>query len=134
MRLAAAALMIEGARLDGHVAPAEQARIEALLRERFELDAEEIASLMEAAASAVDDAVEIYAFTREIKSHFDHDERVKLIEMLWEVVYADGELHPFEANLLRRTAGLLYVTDRESGAARKRVVSRLGAAGDPDNN
>ena len=49
--------------------------------------------------------------------------------MLWEVVYADGELHDYEASLLRRIAGLLYVPDRESGEARKRVLARLGVEG-----
>ena len=49
--------------------------------------------------------------------------------MLWEVVYADGELHDYEASLLRRVSGLLYVSDWDSGEARKRVRSRLGATG-----
>jgi len=51
-----------------------------------------------------------------------------LMEMLWEVVFADGEEHAFETNLMRRLAGLLYVTDQESGAARRRVRTRLGLA------
>jgi uncharacterized tellurite resistance protein B-like protein len=46
--------------------------------------------------------------------------------MLWEVAYADGTLHDYEASLLRRITGLLYVSDRESGEARKRVLARLG--------
>jgi uncharacterized tellurite resistance protein B-like protein len=49
-----------------------------------------------------------------------------IIEMLWEVVYADGVLHDYEANLLRRIGGLIYVSDRDRGAARKRVMKRLG--------
>jgi len=52
-----------------------------------------------------------------------------VIEMLWEVAYADGQLHDYEANLLRRITGLLYVSDRESGEARKRVLARLGLPG-----
>ena len=48
-----------------------------------------------------------------------------MIEMLWKVVYADGNLHDFEANLVRRICGLIYVSDRESGDARKRVLERL---------
>jgi len=50
---------------------------------------------------------------------------VMLVEMLWDVVYADGELHDYEANLMRRVAGLLHVSDQESGAARKRVLGRM---------
>jgi uncharacterized tellurite resistance protein B-like protein len=49
-----------------------------------------------------------------------------MIEMLWEVVYADGRLDDYEANLMRRIAGLIYVSDGESGSARKRVLDRLG--------
>ncbi len=51
--------------------------------------------------------------------------------MLWEVAYADGILHDYEANLLRRIGGLIYVSDRERGAARRRVVARLGLADEP---
>ena len=54
------------------------------------------------------------------------EERVGILELLWEVVYADGTLHDYEASLLRRVAGLLYVSDRESGEARLRVMGRLG--------
>lgn len=133
LRLAAAALLIEAARLDGQFDAKERARVASVLQARFTLDAAEVTSLIDAAAATVDGAVEIYGFTRKIEQHFDHDERVKLIEMLWEIAYADGKLHPFEANLLRRVAGLLYVTDQESGAARKRMISRLGAADYPDN-
>ena len=57
---------------------------------------------------------------------FEPEERIALIEMLWEVAYADGELHDYEASLIRRITGLLYVSDRDSGEARKRVRARLG--------
>ncbi len=124
---AAAALMIEAGRMDGHVGDVEQARIEALLRRRFDLSDEALSSLMASAISIVDDSVELHGFTSALVKQLDHEERVELVEMLWEVVYADGELHPFEANLLRRVAGLLYVTDQESGAARARALDRMNA-------
>jgi uncharacterized tellurite resistance protein B-like protein len=72
------------------------------------------------------ESVQWNGFTSAIKDGLDHAERVQLIEMLWEVVYADGQLHDYEASLLRRVSGLLYVSDRESGEARKRVLARLG--------
>ena len=56
----------------------------------------------------------------------DEEERIGVIEMLWEVAYADGELHDYEASLLRRVAGLLYVSDRANGEARLRVMAKLG--------
>ena len=52
-----------------------------------------------------------------------------MMEMLWEVAYADGELHDYEANLMRQVTGLLYVTDRESGDARKRAQVKSRASG-----
>jgi uncharacterized tellurite resistance protein B-like protein len=86
----------------------------------------EARSLLELAGDEVANASQLYGFTRVVKDNFDHDERVELMEMLWEVVYADGALHDLEASLMRRIAGLIYVPDRESGAARKRAMSRLG--------
>lgn len=124
--VAAAALMIEAARLDGRLDDAERRHIAAILRERFTLDEEAVGLLIEAATGAVETIPEIYGFTRTIRDHFSHDERVAMLQMLWEVAYADGELHDYEASLLRQVTGLLYVTDQESGAARKRARERLG--------
>jgi len=81
--------------------------------------------LIEKAAAAVAQSVPILGFTKAIKDRLEPEERGSIMEMLWEVAYADGELHDFEANLARRVAGLLFVSDRESGDARKRVLARL---------
>ncbi len=124
LHLAAAALLVEAAQIDDCFDEAERARVGALLRGRFELDAGAVESLIEAAEIRTESASGLYGFTSEIRRHFDHGERIAMIEMLWDVVYADGVLHDFEANMLRRVAGLLYVTDRESGDARKRVLGR----------
>ncbi|MEZ5932828.1 MAG: TerB family tellurite resistance protein [Alphaproteobacteria bacterium] len=125
-QLAAAALMVEAARLDDDFDAAERARIEGLLQDHFALDADEAAALLSAGEQASSDSVEWQGFTRAIKDGFEPEERVALIEMLWEVAYADGRLHDYEASLIRRITGLLYVSDRESGEARKRVRARLG--------
>lgn len=127
LRLAAAALMVEAAKLDGAFDESERARIVALLDQRFGMDADDIATLIAAADEETDLAGGLYGFTKTVRDNFDHIERVSMIEMLWEVAYADGALHDFEANMLRRVAGLLYVTDQESGAARKRVLGRLSS-------
>jgi len=128
LQLAAAVVLVEAARRDDDYNLSERRVIEGLLRERFSLVAEEAERLIEAADAATDYAVELYTYTRRIKDAFDEDERIRMIEMLWEVVYADGKVDHLEANLLRRVAGLLYVTDRESGEARKRVLDRKGPA------
>ena len=125
-QLAAAALLVEAATMDGHFDAAERASVERLLRSRFQLDAATTTELLGQAEQAVAASVEWHGFTRAIKDGFDPAERLELIEMLWAVAYADGQLHDYEASLLRRITGLLYVTDRDSGEARKRVLARLG--------
>ncbi len=126
LRRAAAALLVEAARLDGSVGEQERARILALLQAHFGVTAGEAGALFAAAAEATEEAVDLFAFTRVINESFAPDERVTVIEMLWEVAYADGHLDDFEANLIRRVGGLLFVPDRETGEARKRALARLG--------
>lgn len=126
IRLAAAALLVEAALLDGRMDDAERRHIHHLLRERFQLDPGEADELMAEAVAAVTNAVELHGFTKAVKDAFPESDRVRLIEMLWEVAYADGHLHDYEANLVRRVAGLLYVSDQDSGTARKRALARLG--------
>lgn len=123
LHLAAAVLLIETARMDDTIGDDERGVIVDLVRARFELSAEEVSSVVELADEVAENAVELSRFTSRVRDGFDHDERVEMVEMLWRVVYADGVVHDHEANLLRRVAGLLYVSDRESGAARKRVIA-----------
>lgn len=126
LQIAAAALLVEAAQMDAKFDAVERAKILDLVRTRFELTQGEAESLVEIAGERVADSSQLYSFTRVVKDNFDHDERVELMEMLWEVVYADGTLDDLEASLMRRIAGLIFVADRESGEARKRALSRLG--------
>ena len=128
LQLASAALLVEAARMDDDFGQDEYAVIERLLRERFSLSVEDADRLVGAANKVSADSVELFGFTSKIKDAFDEEERIQMIEMLWEVVFADGKLDDLEANLLRRVAGLLYVTDRDSGDARKRVLDRVSSA------
>ena len=126
LRLAVAALMVEAATLDGSFDPVERERLLALLRQRFGLDQAAAEALLAEAEVTQERAAGIEGMTRTIKNALEHDQRVEVLEMLWEVAYADGRLHDYEANLLRRLAGLVYVSDQEAGAARKRVLARMG--------
>jgi uncharacterized tellurite resistance protein B-like protein len=128
LHLAAAALLVEAARMDDTVHADERETVLELVRKRFALSAEESQSLLAAAEDHVDHSTQLHAFTKVVNKAFGPAERIELMEMLWEVTYIDGELHDFEASLMRRLAGLLHVTDRDSGAARNRVLARLGRA------
>lgn len=125
-QLAVAALMVEAATLDGTFDQSERRRIEELLAGHFKLESDEAARLLAEAEALNARSVQLIGMTQTIKNAFDHDQRIKVLEMLWEVAYADGQLHDYEANLMRRLAGLIYVSDQEAGAARKRVLNRLG--------
>lgn len=122
-RLATAALLLEAAVLDGHFDDDERAAISAILSDHFGLTGGQAADLIDEARRAIEEAGELYGFTRVVKDSYAPEDRVAIIEMLWRVAYADGELHDYEANLVRRVAGLIYVSDQESGAARKRVLA-----------
>ncbi len=130
LHLAAASLLVEAAMLDGVFDDAERAAIDGALRRRFKLNDEEVADLMARADKVVAKSVQFFGYTHVIKNAFDEAERIELMDMLWEVVYADGALHDLEASLMRRVAGLIYVSDQDSGRSRKRALARSGRSGD----
>ncbi len=124
-QVAAAALLVEAARMDDTFDSGERATILNLLTGRFALTAEEGEDLLDAAEEEVAQSNQLYGFTKAVKDAFTNEQRVELLEMLWEVAYSDGELHDYEASLIRRVTGLLHVSDRDSGAARKRALEKL---------
>jgi uncharacterized tellurite resistance protein B-like protein len=122
LQRAAAVLLAIAARLDGHMSADERASIVRVLRARLGVaDAE---ALVEEADNEADASTDFYQVTRVIKDRLEVDQRTGIIEMLWEIAYADGEVHDYEANLIRRVAGLLHVDDRDAGEARKRASAR----------
>jgi uncharacterized tellurite resistance protein B-like protein len=126
LQIAVAALMVHAARMDDTFDAAERRTIERLLAERFALTPDAVQRLLAAAERRAEDSTQLYPFTRLAVERLDERERIQLIEMLWEVAYADGVLDPDEDALLRRVAGLLYVSDHDRGEARKRVLRRIG--------
>ncbi len=129
LRLAAAALLVEAARSDATFDGAERTTIARLVREWFELDKADADALMAAAEAAATQSVQLFGFTRVINARFDEPERIRLMEMLWEVVLANGRIDAFEATLMRRLAGLIHVSDADSTQARRRVQARRAGNG-----
>lgn len=126
LQAAAAALLVEAARTDNTISEAERDRIIAVTRRHFGLTEEEAKDLLTAAVFDTEGASPYHRYVSIIMDRCPPDQRLWIIEMLWEVAYADGELNDLEANLLRRIGGLLHVSDIERGEARKRVLERLG--------
>lgn len=131
IEMATAVLLVEAGLMDGTLGDEERASIRGLLASRFDMTPERADALLGRAVAEAEQATELYSHARNVKDRFTYEERVEIVEMLWQVVYADGELHDYEANLMRRLNRLLYVEDRDSGEARKRVLARLGLDG-PD--
>lgn len=129
--VAAAALLVEAATVDGGLATAERGRVHSLLVDRLGLEDPAARRLLDHALTEAGENADWHGYTRTLKDAYGHDGRVAMVEMLWEVVLADGVVHDFEASLLRRVAALLYVSDRESSAARARAAERQKAAGGP---
>ena len=112
------------ARMDDQFDAAERATIERLLTERFDLTPDALHALMDAAETAVRQSTQLFPFTRQIVQSISHEDRAHILEMMWEVAYADGVLDPHEDALLRRIAGLIHVPDQERGLARQRALEK----------
>ena len=124
-RLSVAVLLLEAARQDDHFAPSERAVIEKILTRHFQLSSQECIHLIEAAEKQVHSMVQLHGHTNDIAQEMSREERIALIEMLWEVAYADGVLDAEEDHLIRRIGKLVYVEDRERVHARLRVLERI---------
>jgi uncharacterized tellurite resistance protein B-like protein len=125
LKLAAAALLINAASVDGHFDPEERTKLKQLLKTRFALEGDGLKQVLGEAEAWEHESVDLYSFTSVLARELDQDGRKRIVEMLWEIAYADGVLHEFESNLVWRSAELLGVSDRDRIALRKAVESRL---------
>ena len=122
-RLAAAALLVHAGVIDGAISDVERNRLHALLRLRFDLSEDEAGDLLAKAAEAESEAIELYRFTSLLNRSLDDNGRLQIVEMLWQIAYADGRVTEFEDNLIWRAADLLHVPAR----ARVELRARVGA-------
>lgn len=129
-RLALAALLVAAARRDDDYHEDEKRSIDSVLVREFEISPEEARALRERAEAAESDAMGLFRFTHSLKESTPFEERVGIIEHLWEVALADGVRDAAEDNLIRRVCGLLGVPDRDSGLARQRAEARSGNPSD----
>ncbi len=128
-RLAAAALLVHCAAIDGEVSEPERQKLYALIKQRFNLSDTATAELIEKATVAEHEAVDLYHFTHLLNRALDEAGRAKIIEMMWEIVYADGSRDELEDNLLWRAADLLGVPPRERIELRQRIAGKASMPG-----
>jgi uncharacterized tellurite resistance protein B-like protein len=127
-RLAAAALLIHAAAIDGAVSDAERAKLHSIIKQRFNLDDATTDELVSEATEAEREAVDLYRFTARLNRSLDAQGRARMVEMMWEIVYVDGQVSEFEDNLIWRAADLLGISAQERIALRERVAAGRGGA------
>ncbi len=121
LKIAACALLLEMGHADDEFNPAEQKHIEELVGRHFALDAETSREILEAAERERRDATDLHQLTSVISRHYDEGQRMVLSEMLWRVVYADGDLSQHEDYLARKIANLLDLRPGYLAEARNRA-------------
>jgi uncharacterized tellurite resistance protein B-like protein len=125
-RLAFAALLVHAASVDGEFNAAERAKLTDLLKQRFELDDATADELIVQAIVSDQKAIDLYHFTHLLNGQLDDNGRLRVIEMMWQLAYADGAVSDYEDNLIWRVADLLGVSSPERIALRQRVAARRG--------
>lgn len=122
-RLAAAALLVHAATIDGSFADAGREKLHAVIKQRFDLDDAATGELIGKATAADQNAVDLYHFTAQINRALDEAGRARIVEMMWQIVYADGVVTEFEDNLIWRAADLLGISRDERIALKERVMA-----------
>ena len=128
-RLAAAAMLVHAAAIDGDMSQTERDKLRSVLKTRFALDDAATDELIDKATAAENEAVDLYHFTSLLNRTLDEEGRAKVIEMMWQIVYADGRRDELEDNLLWRAADLLGISPRERIALRQRIEKEGGGSG-----
>ena len=121
--VAYAALLVHAAAIDGAVSDTEHNKLKNLLMQRFDLNDAAADDLIVRATAADERAVDLYHFTRLLNDRLDEPGRLRLIETMWTVAYADGALSDYENNLIWRVADLLGVSQAERVALRQRAAA-----------
>jgi uncharacterized tellurite resistance protein B-like protein len=134
-RLAATALLIHIVSLDGEPTAVERRKLHSLIETSFKLDPGTADQLIASATRAESDAVDLYRFTSVIMREVDEEGRRRIVEMMWEMVFADGKVTEFEDNVLWRAADLLAISGRDRIDLKHAVQERQAerAKGDKDS-
>ncbi|MEC8743048.1 MAG: TerB family tellurite resistance protein [Pseudomonadota bacterium] len=122
------ALMLEAAQIDGEASKDELALIISSVASQFELDDTQMTALLAEAETHADERIELHGLIRRLREQSDYEERIGVLELVWMTVLADDRVDTLESQLMRRLAGLLFVSDVDSGLAAKAAKKRLDAS------
>jgi len=128
LQLATAVMLVEVMRADTTFHPGEREAVRAALRDKFNLSDDEAQTLTELAQTTAHGAGDLFSFTSRINDHFDMPQKLRMVEHMWRVAYADGHLSEHERHVLWRVADLLHVPQGAYVHARLRAQAQAGAA------
>ena len=118
-------LMIEAANTDGAIDNKEIDKIKSILINTFHENPEQVNLFLNKALDNSNNSKSLFFYTSKLNKNYSEQKKLLLIETLWEIVLSDGKVHDFESNLIRRLSGLLYISDVNSGNARKRALNKI---------
>ena len=118
-------LMIEAANTDGKITQDELNKISSSLINVFKEDSKAVEISLTKAFENKDNSRSLFYYTSKLNKSYSDEKKIKLIEVLWEVILSDNEIHDFETNLIRRLAGLLYISDVQCGKAKIRASNKV---------
>jgi uncharacterized tellurite resistance protein B-like protein len=121
LQLSTAVLLVEVMRSDASIDAAERTQILAALRGKFALGEDELARLLELAEQTARESTDLFRFTSVINERFEMPQKLRMIELMWRVAYADGQLDAHENHLMRRVADLLHIPHGAYVAAKARA-------------
>jgi uncharacterized tellurite resistance protein B-like protein len=122
IRLAVAALLVEVAESDYEKSPRERETLLETIRDRFGLDARSSSELIRLAEAEHAESTDYFQFTSLINDHYHPNQKLRIVEDLWRVAFADGQLHNYEEHVIRRLADLIHVSHKDFIAAKHRVI------------
>jgi uncharacterized tellurite resistance protein B-like protein len=129
VRMATCALLLEMADIDGEFDDSEQDRILEMLKKDYGLSDENAAALMEAAKEELERSIDLWRFSRLINENYTEEEKIRIIEMLWRIVYTDGNLDKHENYLVHKLSSLLHLTHKDLIDAKLKVLHGRGPEG-----
>ena len=116
-------LLLRAANIDGKKDEQEIEAIKRLIIQQFNYDEEKADMLITSASEKEESSADLFEWSKIINDHYDLDSKKIVFSMMCEIICADGLIDPFESNLIRRLSGLLYISDKDAGAIKKKVMN-----------
>lgn len=118
-------LLVEAAEIDGKIDETEILIIKNSIINLYEISDEKVDSIINKCMESAGEPNLLHYFTSKINKEFDYDKKINLLEILWKTILADGQIHDFESNLIRRLSGLMYISNIDCGNVKKRVLLKM---------